>query len=1011
MPTNKTRAGDGLVEAHKRIESCRKMHSRGYALDLSGLGLNALPPEIGHLKALTTLNLAYNELLALPSEIGHLKALTSLDLANNNLIALPPEIGQLSALTHLYLNLNQLIALPSEIVQLSALVGLYLDGNQLTTLPLEICRLTSLIDLSVWNNRLTALPPEIGRLTMLKNLLLGGNQFTTLPPEISQLRGLATFNFSSMQLTLLPPEIGQLSALTYFVLNSNGFTELPPEIGQLSALRWLVLYENELITLPAEIGQLSALTSLALHDNKLITLPAEIGQLSALTELDLHCNMLTTLPPEIGHLKALTTLNLASNKLIALPPEIEGLSALNELYLHDNPGLGLPVEMLGPTSKEVRFDKAKPKSPGEILDYYFCTRGPEGRVLREVKLILVGRGEVGKSSIADVLQGKRFIRNRKRTDGIAISSWEAKLSNGPAKILIWDFGGQEILHGTHQFFLTHRSLYVVVVDGRHDRHKQDAEYWLKLARAFGGQSSVVVVMNRQKAHPFDMDRQYLAEKYGVKLEHFFPTDCEMAGSVKPVRRAILKEAERILSLEERFPATCWDVKDRLASMNEDYLSDEEYANICKEYGVTDEMDQQKLLHRLADLGTVVSFPDEIKLKELSVLNPEWVTDGIYRVITNRILRKGKHGKLTLKTLRELLPKKRWPKPNHLRYLLDLMEKFELCFPLEDEDDGVLVSELLPDETPPLSDWDAAECVVFLYKYTILPHGVLPRFITKTHSLSKGRLRWRSGVVVGNEDAEALIKADYDANVLSVWVRGSHSDARRALLNVVRYNFDQIHGRIKDLNPKEEVAVSGRPDVTVPYRDLILDSRAGKTTVRLTIDGERVDRPISGLLDGVELPADREKAYDRFLQESGATHHHHYSPGARVEFMRDKKTAINVRTNFGQIAEVMTNCTNMIQMQPSEERRAWLEELQRDAKKLIESLPADKKDEAPKVAKNLELLVKEATSDKPDRKWYSVSAEGLLEASNYVKDFTGNIAGTIKSLGKAIWPDFHLPEPK
>jgi len=27
---------------------------------------------------------------------------------------------------------------------------------------------------------------------------------------------------------------------------------------------------------------------------------------------------------------------------------------------------------------------------------------------------------------------------------------------------IWDFGGQEIYHATHQFFLTHRSLYLLL---------------------------------------------------------------------------------------------------------------------------------------------------------------------------------------------------------------------------------------------------------------------------------------------------------------------------------------------------------------------------------------------------------------------------------------------------------------------------------------------------------------------------------------------------------------------
>ena len=100
-----------------------------------------------------------------------------------------------------------------------------------------------------------------------------------------------------------------------------------------------------------------------------------------------------------------------------------------------------------------------------------------------------------------------------------------KLRDGKATMLMWDFGGQEIMHGTHQFFLTHRSLYVVLVDGRHDRGKQDAEYGLKLVRAFGGESRVLVALNRQAAHPFDVDREYLAKKYGVALEHFFRTDC------------------------------------------------------------------------------------------------------------------------------------------------------------------------------------------------------------------------------------------------------------------------------------------------------------------------------------------------------------------------------------------------------------------------------------------------------------------------------------------------------
>ena len=62
-------------------------------LDLSGLGLRSLPPQVWNLTNLTFLNLEHNELTALPSEIGNLISLTNLYLGHNQLTELPPEIG------------------------------------------------------------------------------------------------------------------------------------------------------------------------------------------------------------------------------------------------------------------------------------------------------------------------------------------------------------------------------------------------------------------------------------------------------------------------------------------------------------------------------------------------------------------------------------------------------------------------------------------------------------------------------------------------------------------------------------------------------------------------------------------------------------------------------------------------------------------------------------------------------------------------------------------------------
>src|SRR5262249_52038528 len=158
----------------------------------------------------------------------------------------------------------------------------------------------------------------------------------------------------------------------------------------------------------------------------------------------------------------------------------------------------------------------------------------------------------------------------------------------------------------------------------------------------------------------------------------------------------------------------------------------------------------------------------------------------------------RHGKLKAGALKDILPKKRWPEASHRRYIIDLMQRFELCFPVEGENDVYIVPELLPERTPDLSGWNASDGVVFRYKYPILPHGLLARFISKTHSLSEGQERWRSGVVVAKDNAEALVRADYDISAIDIWVRGNYRNARRELLTIIRSRFDEIHARFRDL---------------------------------------------------------------------------------------------------------------------------------------------------------------------------------------------------------------------
>jgi internalin A len=158
----------------------------------------------------------------------------------------------------------------------------------------------------------------------------------------------------------------------------------------------------------------------------------------------------------------LEMLSARHNRLSALPTSLHQLSSLSYLDVSGNPDLYLPSEIL-------ESDDAQ-----KILDYYFRTAAPgAAEPLNEFKLILVGRGGVGKTSLVHRLVTNKY-KEFKRTPGIKITQWPSRIDDDEARAHIWDFGGQEIMHGTHRFFMTERALYLVLISGREGTEDREA---------------------------------------------------------------------------------------------------------------------------------------------------------------------------------------------------------------------------------------------------------------------------------------------------------------------------------------------------------------------------------------------------------------------------------------------------------------------------------------------------------------------------------------------------------
>src|SRR5229473_3451497 len=174
-------------------------------------------------------------------------------------------------------------------------------------------------------------------------------------------------------------------------LSGSGITQLPREIGQLANMQSLYLYNNRLTQVPVELGQLAKLEVLYLGNNQLTQVPVELGRLMNLERLSLDNNRLTQVPTELGRLTTLQRLSLDNNRLTQVPRELGQLANLQHMSLVGNPHLLTP-----PPEIVAKGTRAILAFLRELL------RGSVDRY--EAKLLLIGEGGTGKSSLLRVLQ-------------------------------------------------------------------------------------------------------------------------------------------------------------------------------------------------------------------------------------------------------------------------------------------------------------------------------------------------------------------------------------------------------------------------------------------------------------------------------------------------------------------------------------------------------------------------------------------------------------------------------
>jgi len=522
--------------------------------------------------------------------------------------------------------------------------------------------------------------------------------------------------------------------------------------------------------------------------NTLKVIPESISKLRNLIKLNLSDNQITSIPEEIIKLRSLKYLDVSKNKLTHLSEKIANMPSLQILNLEENPFDFLPPEIIARGIESIRnFIKEL-----SVKDFLF-----------EVKLILVGEGRVGKTCIANALIDDNYeLDGMESTEGINIDRWIipkeeiTKINSNITRdfqINIWDFGGQEIYHSTHQFFLTKRSIYLLVTESRKEDRYDDFYYWLNVIKLLGDKSPVIMVLNKcdqpTKELPIKDFKDIFSNivdfvKISLKDDYR-----ETFTSFKTKLKAL---ASNLPHIGNPLPKVWVDIRREIENLKLEginYISEKEYLDICKKHYRSEES-ALFLSEYFHDLGVILYFKDDIELKDIVFLNHEWITKGVYRILDDRkiIAQKGRFDNEDLKRI--------WKNGDYkfkMRELLSLMKnkKFDLCFEMENGD--YLVPRLLPvDEIE--HTWNTSlNNLKFELRYKFMPKGILARLIVKLCNDIFEDKYWRYGVILKYESTKAIIKEKYFENKITIEISG---DYKREYLFNIRKAINEIH---KDFN--------------------------------------------------------------------------------------------------------------------------------------------------------------------------------------------------------------------
>ena len=554
----------------------------------------------------------------------------------------------------------------------------------------------------------------------------------------------------------------------------------------------------------------------------------------------------------------LETLNLAGNEVTDISP-IRHLLSRNIPFRWEDSGNGVllqdcPVRIPGPEIV---------KEGNTAIQNYFEEQDSQGTdTIYEAKLLIVGEGGAGKTSLCRrILDSELPLPNESEsTKGIDIHQYSFRMQDGGEfKVNMWDFGGQEIYHATHQFFLTKRSLYILVDDTRKDYksvHDEGFKYWLEVVSSLSGQSPVLIFQNEKTGRSKAIDWTGITSRFG-NVKDRFGGDLIDPSSIDKIKKAIAYQVQILPHIGEQVPKKWLEIRRELEALAQaiPYISKEEYLNIYSKHLERDDEKALLLSQYFHDLGVFLHFQDDIWLSDIVILQNTWATEAVFKILDDEII-KANRGQFESQDCKRLWNDSIYA--NKHAQLLALMLKFELAYQLADTSPPIwLAPQLLPPEKPPvLSRWNRKGDLQLRYEYDFMPKGLINRLMVRKHIyVRKPELGWKSGVFFDWLDAQLLCEIAPKGDEIILRARGPQ---KKELLSSIAADLEMLNESFPGLTAKvtkwipcncKECLISITP-ASYPYQRLMKYKNDNRLTIECPESYEQMS--VYALLDGISV---------------------------------------------------------------------------------------------------------------------------------------------------------------